>query len=228
MSSGRRASRFSCRTWLVLLQLIVLALLAASSALASALQDDMRAELQDTVNREGTLVFLAIYWLPESHDWFVASANDKTHWPIGSLQDFDDNLSPRQKRDIIDAVASGLARLTVDQRQGYFERLQRWLISYHQLDLMQQFDSIEMVEEAVISLPATRPVYNSIVASRAIDPSLATPQFIAETMASGETFETMHETINLVSSFSDVELMQYFRDLYDKLSQLSSPESGRR
>lgn len=82
--------------------------------------------------------------------------------------------------------------------------------------------------EAILSLPATRPVFDSIVPPSAFDPSIVTPELIVETMAVPEWVGAQQETLALLSSLTDVELMAYFRDLYRRLIDLTDPGSNER
>ena len=211
----------------IALMLLVVGLLATSSeALSSDQSDKMHAKLEGFVDREGTLAFVALYWLPDSQQGFLEAVGELTWWHIASLKEFEDMLSPHQKREALKEVAGRLARLTVDEREEYLRRLDRWLLTYHQLNLMNGFVSEGLLVEAMISLSATRPVYDNVVASRSLDPSQVTPEWIVETMASAEWVETWHEAITLLSSLRDAELMLYFRDLYARLEELSKPEGG--
>jgi hypothetical protein len=207
---------------IALVVLPALCLLAVwQQAVPADLADEMQSKLEGFVEREGTVTFLALYWIPQSQQEFMAVVGDLTWWSIASVQEFEDVLSRQHKREIVKQVAGRLARLPADEREGYFRRLGRWVVTYHQLNLMDSFVSCDLLLEAIISLPATRPVYDSVVASRSVDPSLVTPEWIVETMASGERTDTWFEGITLLSSFGDAELMLYFRDLYSKLEELS-------
>jgi hypothetical protein len=213
---------------IILLLLLLASLFVMSAvALSSDLEDDMQAKLERFAEREGTLAFLALYWIPESQPGFMAVVGEVTWWHIADLQEFEDMLSRHQQRGVLKEVAGRLARLPADERESYFRRLGRWLISHHQLNLMESFVSCDLLLEGIISLPATRPVYDSIVVSRSFDPSQVTPEWIVETMASAERTQTWYEGITVLSSFGDAQLMLYFRDLYTKLGELSTSAAGK-
>jgi hypothetical protein len=194
-----------------------------SVPLSAESADNIQARLQHLADRDGIAVLQAIYWLPESRDWFISCVGESHHWLVASAQEFEKALSTDQRTDVFRAVATRLAGLTDDERRSYLDRLNRWLVSYVQIHLMLRFHAIETVEEAIIAHPATRPAYDTIVANRGFDPPRVSPGAIAETMTSGETDMTLHTAITLMSSFDDVDLMRYFGDLYDKLATCGVP-----
>jgi hypothetical protein len=193
---------------------------------AADLSDKMLGKLEGFVDREGTLAFAALYWLPESQQGFIVAVGELTWWHIADVPEFEDMLSPHQKHAALKEVAGRLARLTADERDNYLRRLDRWLMTYRQLSLMSGFVSEDMLVEAMICLPATGPLYDSVLASRGVDRSQVTRNWIVETMASAERVETWHEAVTRLSALRDAELMLYFRDLYAKLEELSRPEAG--
>jgi hypothetical protein len=212
---------------IILVLWLVASLFAVSAtALSSDLVDHMQAKLESFVKRERALAFLALYWVPESQPGFMAVVGEVTWWHIADVQEFEDMLSRHQQREVLKEVAGRLARLPADERESYFRRLDRWVISYNQLDLMEGFVSHDLLLEGIISLPATRPVYDSIVTSRGLDPSQVTPEWIVETMASAERTQTWYEGLTVLSSFGDAQLMLYFRDLYTKLGELATSGAG--
>jgi len=179
-------------------------------------QVDTQSRLTALVEFEGSIVFAALYFLPETKDAFVHAA-PRDDWARYDPTEIGDYLSQEDRTKIVQAAALRLERRSPLEREQFFQRLDRWLMAWRQLEGLSAVASPEEVASAAYLIPVTHPIFDFVVKSRGFDPEGEFPLDIGSTMSSGEHSEVRDRLLSKLSTLKRRGQIQYFRDLYDKL-----------
>lgn len=180
--------------------------LASSSN--SYAQDDL-AFLQD---KYGDIVYSAIFSLPESKNQFLEVAGEM-FWETYSPDHLVESI-PKDAKNNLNSAFMNLSSI-----EGLTERIENWVLSYHQLSHALTLTSIEYTMAAVYSQPETQQIFKNIIVSREMESNISAID-IGTTLSSSETFALQYEALNILSTLKTKDQLSYFDNLFNTLADL--------
>ncbi len=171
-------------------------------------QDDL-AFLQD---KYGDIVYTAIFSLPESKNQFL-DVTGETLWVTYSPDYLVKLISNDAKKDLNNAF------MNLSSSEGLTERIEKWVLAYHQFSHALTLASIEYTMAAVYSQPETRQIFKNIIVSRKMESNISGID-IGTTLSSSEIFSLQYEALNILSNLKIKDQLSYFDNLFNTLAVL--------
>lgn len=176
-----------------------------------------KERLEGLVEAYGKIVYAALYSLPETNQAIMRKHSFVenfigTRWagvgPAGIVED----LSHRLQREIVYESAEKLASMPADEREKFYVRLEKWLRADRFFKAGLYCGETDNMA-TLYSLPVTRSLFDPILKNRQWDPEKkVTPAMVSETLATGESGDIAREVRNRLSTLSEREMVEYFRD----------------
>jgi len=171
-------------------------------------QDDL-AFLQD---KYGDIVYSAIFSLPESKSQFLDIAGEML-WETYSPNYIVESIPNETKKNLNNAF------MNLSSSEGLTERIENWVLSYHQFSHAFTIANIEYTMAAIYSQPETQQIFKNIIVSRKMESNISAVD-IGTTLSSSETFALQYEALNLLSTLKIKDQLSYFDNLFNTLADL--------
>ena len=209
----------------ILLSILAIPVVLFTSTLTTAIEEHtangMRNRIETYIDIRGDIVYGAVYSLPETREAFIESVGDRA-WSSHSPEYVSRELSFNEKENLISAVSIALERMSIEDQETYFERLEMWLAANRVYRYASALACIESTMGAVYAVPRTQSLFDWVIENRGFDPETIGAGSVGSTLASGEISSIEYELFNMLSGLSRRNQMAYFRDVFDKL--LTDPD----
>jgi len=202
----------------LLLYLVITLLIPMNFGIANHLTIEDR--LRSLVDKHEDIFFEAIASLPDTKHLYSESIgkNAGDQCLEYSLIERRNRLNENQNNKLLNSSIRFFQK-----KEDYYKILKKinyWCIAKRNFQIMTNYESVseETIFAALYTNPSTKSLFNAVLKNRGFDPKEITPIEVGATLASREQKEILCETLNMLSGFTETDLMSYFSDILKSLS----------